>query len=112
MKHKLNILERLLLLKIFRNLESDFTTLKIVRDLQSELSFTEQEHKDFNFGVAENGGVKWETQKTDTPKAIEFGEIAQDIIKKQLNTLDKEKKLTMDFFSLYEKFLGEKNAND
>ena len=58
-KMKLNLLERFKVLAILPN-ESDFATLKIVKDLQSSLGVTEAEFKEFeivqNF---EAGTTKW-----------------------------------------------------
>jgi len=100
----LNIKERLLLLNILPQ-ENNFVTLKIVRKIQEELSFSEQELKEADIQTNE-GKVFW-NQSKNVEKEITIGEKATDIIIEALKKLDKENKLTMDFLELYEKFIKE-----
>lgn len=99
---KLNVFERLILLNILPK-EGDFTTLKIVRKLREDLSFSEEEHKKFNL-KQDGPTVTWNTE-ADKPKEIPIGEKATDVIVDALKKLDKEKKLTDQHFTLYEKFI-------
>lgn len=102
---RLNIKERLLLLNILPK-ETNFITLKIVKNLQEALSFTEEEIKNFDLRNEEfNGQVltKWNAE-IDTNTDITIGEKANEIITISLKKLDEEKKLTMDFIDLFEKF--------
>ena len=101
---KLNVKERLLLLGILPK-ENNFVTLKIVRKLQENLSFNEDEIKLLEFKTNENQ-VTW-NQSVEQEKEIEIGEKATDIIADALKELDKNKKLTNDHFDLYEKFVKE-----
>jgi hypothetical protein len=102
----LNTKERLILLASLPK-EGDFTTLKIVRNLREDLSFSEEEYKVLNFVVQPNGGgVKW-NDKGEKPKEISIGEKATDVIVDALKRLNAEKRLTEDHFALYEKFVGE-----
>jgi hypothetical protein len=101
----LNTFERLILLNILPR-EGDFTTLKIVRKMREDLSFSEQEHKDLSITIGEKGQVKWKTE-ADRDVEISIGEKATDIIVSVLKKLNAEKKLTEQHFSLYEKFVGE-----
>jgi hypothetical protein len=100
---ELTVLERLILLSVLPK-EGDFTTLKIVRKLREDLSFTEEEHAKLNFQTQENGGVAWKMEG-DIPREIKIGEKASDIIVEVLKKLNTEKKLTENHFSLYEKFV-------
>jgi hypothetical protein len=115
MKVKLSIMERIVLGTILPS-ESDFTTLKIIRKLQEDLSFTEEEHKLLNFKRAgekyiENGeekvvapgSIHWEDRMED--REFDIGEKAADIIKGVLKELDSKKRLTMRHMTLYEKFV-------
>ena len=83
--------------------EGDFTTLKIIRKLREDLSFTEDEHKILKFEQA-GGQIKWDVTN-DKPREFKFGEKATDVIVAALKKLNTEKRLTEDHFSLYEKFV-------
>jgi hypothetical protein len=102
---KLDTKERLVLLAILPK-EGDFTTLKIVRKLREDLSFTEDEHAVLKFDYQENGSVKWNLEG-DKFKEIEIGEKATDLIVEALKKLNTDRKLTDDHFQLYGKFIGE-----
>lgn len=98
---KLNVLERINLLGILPK-EGNFVTLKIIKDLKSNLSFTEEEIKEFNIVTNENN-VTWNI-KGQEEKEISIGEKATDVIVEALKKLDETKKLTEQYYSLYEKF--------
>jgi len=102
---KLNVLDRLLLLNILPQ-EANFITLKIVRNLRNDLSFSEEEHKKYKF-VETEGRVNWNPAE-DQFKEVHVGEKATDIIVEELEKLDKDKKLTMEHLSLFEKFIEKK----
>ena len=102
---KLNVLDRLLLLNISPN-EANFVTLKIVRDLRNELSFSEGEHKKYKF-VEDQGRVTW-NPAAEQFKEVHIGEKANDIVVEALEKLDKDKKLTLEHMSLFEKFIEKK----
>jgi hypothetical protein len=99
---ELTVFDRLILLNILPK-EGDFTTLKIVRKLREDLSFSEEEHAALEF-KHENGTVQWK-QGGDIPKDVPIGEKASDMIADVLKKLDKEKKLQETHFSLYERFV-------
>jgi hypothetical protein len=101
---ELGVFDRLILLNILPK-EGDFTTLKIVRKLREDLSFSEEEHKALNFQQDE-GNIKWQSE-ADKPKEIQFGEKATDLIVSTLKKLNTDKKLTEQHFNLYSKFIGE-----
>ena len=100
---ELQVGERLVLLSLLPQ-EGDFTTLKILRGLREDLSFSEEEHKNYNFKEEDNF-VFWATEK-DTPKDVQIGEKATDIIVDALKKLNEAKKLKDEHFNLYEKFVG------
>ena len=99
---ELSVFDRLILLNILPR-EGDFTTLKIVRKLREDLSFSEDEHKALQF-KQEGGQVQWQ-QAGDVPKDVPIGEKASDIIVEVLKKLDKEKKLQDTHYDLYELFV-------
>ena len=99
---KLSVGDRLILLGVIPR-EGDFTTLKIIRDMKDELSFTEEEHKKLNF--RQDGEMMvWEEELED--KEINFGEKATDIIVNAFKKLNEQKKLRIEHMELYEKFVG------
>jgi hypothetical protein len=83
--------------------EGDFTTLKIIRKMREDLSFSEDEHAQLNFRTTESG-MAWNAAG-DMPRDFSFGEKATDMIIAALKKLNAEKKLTEDHYSLYEKFV-------
>lgn len=101
---KLGVFDRLILLNILPK-EGDFTTLKIIRQMREDLSFSEAEHKALEFKFEEQN-VQWR-QGADKPKDINFGDKAIAIIKEVLKKLNDDKKLSDQHYSLYEKFIGE-----
>ena len=106
---KLDVRERLTLLGIMPQ-EGNFITLKVLRKLKDNLSFSEEEIKKYNFKQVDQH-VTWE-QDTE-PKAIEIGTQAKIIIQDALKKLDEEKKLTEAHLTLYEKFVDKgKNAKE
>ncbi len=101
---KLNLLERLTLLKILPK-ENSFLTLKVVRGLTEKLGVEEKEFKEF--GIIQDkktGQITW-NEKGTKEKEFEIGEKENDIIIESLKGLDKEKKLVTEHLTLYEKFV-------
>ena len=100
---QLTPLERLSILGVLPR-ESSFATLRIVRQLENALSFSEDDLK--AFGVVQEGNmirVANNRELVDIP----IGERATELIKSSLKELSKAGKLTMAQFSIYEKFVGE-----
>lgn len=98
--------ERMVLLYILPK-EGDYKTLKILRVLREELSFSEEENKKLNFRQEDNR-ILWseEGEKGIGAKNIAVGETAKNIIVEKFNELDKNKKLNEDNLPLYEKFMN------
>ena len=99
---KLNVLERMMLLNVLPR-EGSFVTLKVVADLRDELSFSEAGHKKYKF-VEDEGRVTW-NPAAEQFKEVHIGEKATDVVVEALKKLDKEKKLTMEHMSLFQKFV-------
>jgi len=99
---KLNLGERFTTLGILPK-EGNFTTLKIVRDLQSTLAPNESEFKEFEI-KQENEQIKW-NKKGIEEKELEIGEKASDVIIEALKQLDKDKKMMPVHLSVWEKFI-------
>lgn len=127
---QLNVLERLCLLEVVPK-EGDFVTLKLVRKLRESLSFSEAEIKQIDFNqnwkcpkcqkvdsspnapkcecgsyMILAGSMTWDAQKGESVlKEIHLGEKMMSICVDALKKLDADKKLTENYFSLYEKVI-------
>lgn len=105
---KLNIPERLALLSVLPQ-EGSIITLRIIRELQSRLSFTEEEIKlyDINNKMLPDGSatITWDTKMTDKAKEVEIGNAAKGVISERLKNLDSQSKLHVSMIPLYERFV-------
>jgi len=112
-KVKLKLFDRFICMSLLPP-EGNYSTLKIVRDLQMELAPTEEEAKLAGLKPdLVNGGTVADDWDIVPEKEIVFGDIAKSIIVKALEKLDQEEKLTQQHFILYEKFiLGDKKEGD
>lgn len=98
----LNVKQRLLLLNILPN-EGNYDTLKIVRDQQDALSFTEEEYKGLQI---KRDGDRYTWDEANDPLVdIPIGEVAVSIIRRALRLLDEEGLLKVEFLPLYEHFV-------
>src|SRR3990172_10013569 len=97
---KLSITDRLTLLQILPS-EGDILTIKMVRDLIDRLSFSEQEFKDLNIRT-EGSQALWDKE---IEIEVEIGPKALAIIVAALERLNQEKKLTVGYIPVYEKFV-------
>jgi len=111
MKMKLKLAERFVLLGLLPK-EGNFATLKVVRQLKESLSLTEDEIKHYEVKqvAKENGDVQltWNTEKAKTDKEFEFGEFSVDMLKAKLRKLEEDSKLEEKHFTVYEKFVENK----
>ena len=100
---KLSIMERILLSQLLPA-EGTFVTLKLLRVLKEDLSFTEEENKKLEF--KQNGdSLQWKEDGKQVD--VKIGDTMNEIIIKVLKDLDEKAKLTDQHFSLYEKFIKE-----
>ncbi len=105
---KLNVRERYTLLQSLPA-TGTLTTIKIVRELREELSFSEEEIEKYEITETplDNGQVRTSWNNQGEPKDVEIGEKAMDVIVESLKRLDKQELLTQDHLALCEKFLEE-----
>jgi len=101
----LGVEERLVLLSVLPT-EGNFTTIKLMRDLREKLSFSEEEHKEYNFRFDNDGKERMIQWDNGTEKEITIGEKQADMIKDALKKLNDTNKLQERHFSIYEKFMG------
>lgn len=108
---KLNVAERIALLNVLPP-QGSAVTLRIVRNLQDQLSFTEVELKHFKIKnkILPDGRVTvtWNPKLSDETKDIKIGEAARGVIVNQLKLLDSRNQLHITMLPLYERFVEEK----
>lgn len=109
---KLNIAERIALLNVLPP-EGSIVTLRVVRELQGKLSFTEEELKEWKITTkaAQPDGramITWDSDFANKTKDIEIGDVAKGIIIEQLKILESQKRLRLEMLDLYEKFVDVK----
>jgi len=110
MRVQLNLFERLGLLGLLPQ-KADYITLKIITNLQQQLSLSEEEFKEFGFKEVTQGNgpsrFEW-NEKGRKPKEFEIGDKVKEIIVSKLKELSDAGELMMELFSLYTKFIEEK----
>ena len=100
--YKLSVQNRLSFLGLIDNI-GNYTTLKIVRELREELTFSEIEHALLKFQILPNGKGKW--LDTVAPREFEFSGIRETIleeVKTKLVNEEKNETLKLDLLTLYE----------
>ncbi len=109
MKVRLDVLNRLSFLGLLSN-KGDSTTLKVIRELREELSFSQDEHVILKFTPAPGNKVTWD-ETVDPHKEFEFTGIREIIlgeVKTQLIAMEEKKELLLDYLSLYEVLIEKK----
>ena len=106
-KVKLNVGERINLLNMLPA-EGDFSLLRISREASVVIGLSDEELKKFNVVSKIVEGVNnysW-NEKGNKDVELEIGPRAFSMVCEVLEKKDKEKKLLMNQYTLYEKFLG------
>ena len=105
---KLNVMERLMALGVLPK-EGDYTTLNVIRKAQELLSFTEEEIAKYKFkNIPTEDGKSQQTQWDSSVEQVtdlRLGNKAISLIAEELEKMDKDKKLTPQHLSLFEKFV-------
>ena len=103
---KLSMMERLMSMNLLPS-EADYATLKIVREARSLLGITSEEFEAFKVvSDPEKGTIVWdvEAEKESGERDLLLSPAAIGLIAAALAKLEKDKKLTDQHFTLYEKF--------
>ena len=93
--------DRLLILCRLSEAKGNMATLRVVRDLENELGFSEQEHKDLNFRY-EHGKTLWDASNVPL-KEISIGLAALDVVFLPLQGLMEAGQLPRHLLEFYEK---------
>ncbi len=105
---ELNIAERFALLGVLPQ-QGNVITLRIIRELQSRLSLSEEEVKHYNVQnhTMPDGSarVNWDPELSEEETDIPIGEAATGVIKGELTRLNAQNQLHATMLPLYEKFI-------
>ena len=107
---KLSLKNRIALLNILPH-EGNIITLRIIRDLQKTLSFSEAEISDYGITMTQindNVQTNWNAAGNKAFKNVKIGENAESIIVEKLKELNEKKQLRMSLLDLYERFVEKK----
>jgi len=111
MKVKLTVKQRINLQSILPQ-QGDFLTVKMIRVLREELSFTQKEHELLKFVQHPNGSVEWNNIVAEKcVKEIEIPETIVSVIKETLEKLNAQKKITEAHLDFYEMFMDLGNSD-
>lgn len=99
--------ERLMLLAMLPS-KGNVTTIRLLKELTEDLSFSEKEHKKYDIKSV-NGQIFWDDKKAK-PKTIEIGPVMKGMIKDTLEELNEKQELQVDHLSLWEKFCKNKKG--
>lgn len=100
---KLDVSDRIRLLAILPE-KGNLLTLKIVRELRDDLSFSEKEHKSMGIKITSDR-ITWHDKAK--PKDVKIGDLGKELIEKALRELNEKDELTLPDLALWEKFVGE-----
>ncbi len=100
---KMTVKERLLIGSILPP-HGNLVTIKIMRELRENLSFSEEEIKELNIRFGETATI-WDITKEGEGKEIPVGPKAEEIIKKALQEADNKCLLTDGHIEIYERFI-------
>lgn len=101
------VLERLLLLNLLPA-QGSILTLRVVQQLKTDLSFSEEEIA--RLSLKELGAnITW-NQAVEEPKCVEVGDKGKEIIASALRALDEAEQLQPQHLSLWERFMEVENV--
>lgn len=103
MDAKLTLSDRLILLDILPQ-TGTYITMKILREFKEQLSFSEEELKNYEIKLEEDGKVSWNPIHMTETKDFSIGDTMHSIIKTAFKKLDDEEKLRAEHLELYEMF--------
>ena len=111
----LNVFERVLLRNIMSQVQGNFGHIKEAREVTESL-FTPEEEETLGIRVVEDGRrIEWKTETPDghpipQEKDVKISDGLKAKVARVLQLLDAEEQLKLEHYSLYEKFVGTKEA--
>lgn len=107
----MTITQRISILNVLP-LEGNIITLKVVRELQQELSFSDEELTKWKITTTKNpiGSIQisWDEEFATATKEVKIGEAAKKIISDRLKLLNEREQLPIELIDLYDIFVEKK----
>ena len=100
----LDVAERLLLLDVLSRASGNLATLRVVRDLQHDVGFTDDENQALAFQY-EGSVVRWQSGAAQS-REFKISRSARDVVLAAIKKLDRDEALTLAHLAVFEK-LGE-----
>jgi hypothetical protein len=102
---KLTIADRVMLLNVMPQ-EGSILTLRVIRELQTELSFSDKELEELKIvNNPATGVISWPVENNDVTKEVLFSATRWNIIKTELEKRNNQNKLALNLIPLYERFV-------
>ena len=99
----LSVRERIILLQVLPR-QGNVTNLRIIRDLEREMGFSEEETIALKLESSDKG-VKWD-KEAEVAREVAIGEIAAKPIHDAFVDLDKRNLLSLEHLDVYDKFVA------
>jgi hypothetical protein len=101
----LKLLERIQILSVLPS-KGDIKTLKVVKDIDTKITITQDEILKYDFKVSEDGkNYLWNELGKTEELEVEFTILELDEIKKALKALETKQELSKSLLDLYIKFV-------
>ncbi len=106
MKTKLTVRNRFDLQSVIPK-EGDLTAMKMIREVREDLSFSQEEHDQFEIKIFPNGGVSWNATKAEEVdnKEVTIPQTIVELIQKALEKLNVDKRIQDEHIDLYDMFI-------
>lgn len=95
---KLGVKDRLQIIAVLLPKQGDILTLTIAKDIQEKIEFTQKEIELIGLKPKEGGGFEWKEKGFE--KEIIFTKAEMELLRNQINELDKQKKINAEMLSL------------
>lgn len=103
---KLTLGQRIQVLQILPS-KGDIKTLRIVKDIESKLSITQEEIVKYEFNTTPDGkAYTWNKEGVTDEVDYEFSDLEISEVKKALQKLEETKELDKSMLNLYDKFIS------
>lgn len=97
-KMKLGIMDRLAMTSDLLPKEGDIVSLTIARDIRQKVGFQQAEMEKIGMKTREGGGLEWKEE--GKKKEFSFTNAEKELLKTQVSSLDKQKKITKDLLPM------------
>jgi len=103
-KVDLNVHDRIMLLGLLNSTHSNWTTLRLIKEFQMEIGFSQEDIEAFNL-TQDGETTSWSGPAANDPVGFKMPSALKAVIVAELEKLDANNALTADHISLCEIFL-------